>query len=342
MNKLAPVVHTAAAVAAVVTLPATPLAAIGADGFDWATIGAVGNSAYTGPGAKTGRGRVDYTYRISKLEITTSQWLEFTNTFSTQTDQFNFTKYGPLYWGATFDPTYGGPGVRYRLRPGDPNAGMRPVGGISWRDAARYCNWLHNGKSSSLSSLVTGAYDTTTFGGNRTTGYTDAATHLAGAKYWIPTFDELLKAMYYDPNRYGQAVGGWWNNMNRSDSPGIPGVPGVGTTSADLDLGNRLEWTIPLGAYSNVTSPWGLLDTSGGAAEWTEDWSGSLKHLDRRTLGAAAGDAVEIDDISFSIMNNDPDWLNSYQGLRIATSIPSPGTISVAIAGSIICRKKRR
>ncbi|MDX2117774.1 MAG: SUMF1/EgtB/PvdO family nonheme iron enzyme [Planctomycetota bacterium] len=172
------------------------------DGFQWATIGAVGNQAYKGsPGYRAhNRGSVGYEYKISKLEITTGQWLEFVNTFSTQTDSYNFTKFGPTYWGASLDTRYTGPGVKYKLR-NDPNAAMRPVGGISWRDAARYCNWLHNGKSSDLNSLITGAYDTTTFGGDRINGYTDAATHLPGAKYWIPTFDEWLKAAYYDPDR---------------------------------------------------------------------------------------------------------------------------------------------
>jgi formylglycine-generating enzyme required for sulfatase activity len=320
----------------------TASAAPGADGFDWATIGAVGNAAYTGPGPNSGRGRVSYQYKISKLEITTSQWLEFTNTFSTQTDAYNFTKLGPLYWGATFDPTYIGPGVRYRLRQGDPNAGMRPVGGISWRDAARYCNWLHNGKSSSLASLTTGAYDTTTFGGNRTTGYTDAATHLPGAKYWIPTLDEWMKAAYYDPDRFGNGVGGWWEYTNRSNQQGVSGLPGVGTTSAGLRLDFSAEWTIPLGAYSSVTSPWGLWDTSGGATEWTEEWAG-MSPLNRLLGGAAAGDVLELDGLSGEVATSfDPERLANFQGLRLASRVPSPSTcvfIGVLVAG--LSRRKR-
>lgn len=333
------VVLLAVTIVAASHVSTTASAAPGADGFDWATIGAVGNAAYAGPGPNSGRGRVNYQYKISKLEITTSQWLEFTNTFSTQTDAYNFTKLGPLYWGATFDPTYIGPGVRYRLRQGDPNAGMRPVGGISWRDAARYCNWLHNGKSSSLASLTTGAYDTTTFGGNRTTGYSDAATHLPGAKYWIPTLDEWMKAAYYDPDRFGKGGGGWWDFTNRSNQNGVPGLPGVGTTSAGLQLPNRGEWTIALGAYSASTSPWGLLDTSGGAAEWTEEWAG---RVDRATLGAAAGDILQRESTSTTEgLVFDPEEATTIIGLRIASAVPAPSTI-VALGFMLYPRRKRR
>ncbi len=333
------VVLLAVAIVAASHVSTMASAAPGADGFDWATIGAVGNAAYAGTGPNSGRGRVNYQYKISKLEITTSQWLEFTNTFSTQTDAYNFTKFGPSIWGATFDPTYIGPGVRYRLRQGDPNAGMRPVGGISWRDAARYCNWLHNGKSSSLASLTTGAYDTTTFGGNRATGYTDAATHLAGAKYWIPTLDEWMKAAYYDPDRFGIGVGGWWEYTNRSNQQGVPGLPGVGTTNAGLRLDFFREWAIPLGAYQGAISPWGLFDTSGGAAEWTEGWAGTV---DRETLGASAGGILQRENIATTEgLVFDPEETNSNIGLRIASVVPAPSTI-VALGFMLYPRRKRR
>lgn len=90
--------------------------------FQWATIGSPGNAPYQStdpdnPNNADGRGSVPHVYRMSKLEVTTAQWLEFTNTFSTQTDQFAFTKFGPLYWGAEADPTWGGSGTRYRLCP---------------------------------------------------------------------------------------------------------------------------------------------------------------------------------------------------------------------------------
>jgi len=318
------------------------LPALADDGFQWATIGAAENQAYQGsPGYRAhNRGSVGYEYNISKLEITTAQWLEFTNTFSTQTDAYNFTKFGPTYWGASLDTRYTGPGVKYKLR-NDPNAAMRPVGGISWRDAARYCNWLHNGKSSDLNSLITGAYDTTTFGTNPDGSFTDALTHLAGAKYWIPTFDEWMKAVYYDPNRFGNNVGGWWTYANKSDGPGVTGLPGVGTTSAGLNLPNGAAWLIPLGAYPQSLSPWGLLDTSGGAIEWTEDSAPRVKPEERVALGAGADGVNSNESIEF-VISISPDSLYP-AGLRIASSVPAPSTlVCIPASMSLLFARRRR
>jgi formylglycine-generating enzyme required for sulfatase activity len=166
-------------------------------------------------------------------------------------------------------------------------------------------------------------------------GYTDAATHLAGAKYWIPTLDEWLKAAYYDPNRYGHNVPGWWAATNRSDIQGISGLPGVGTTSAGLTLPGAGEWTIPLGAYPQSLSPWGLLDTSGGAAEFTEEWAS----VDRRLGGAAAGLATISELISFPFLNDDPQGASGFAGLRIA-SVPTPGTLMLPCLLVLIPRRR--
>ncbi len=139
--------------------------------FTFVTIGSTGNAPYLGPddsGVVRGRGRVDYSYRISKFEINTAQWMEFVNTYSTQSDDLRL--FGdPVFWGATIDGTYFGPGRRWVL-DGRPNDAQLPVAGMSWRDAAMYCNWLTNGKGSSLNAIKNGAYDTATFITDPSTG----------------------------------------------------------------------------------------------------------------------------------------------------------------------------
>lgn len=132
--------------------------------FDWVTIGAPGNAAYQGlnsEGQPINHGNVDYTYRIAREEVTTAQWLEYVNTFETQSNDLRFFA-EPLYWGAEPDPNYQGPGQRWRLRD-VPNAANLPVTGISWRNAAQYCNWLTNGKQTNFASTQNGAYDAATF-----------------------------------------------------------------------------------------------------------------------------------------------------------------------------------
>jgi len=134
----------------------SPVAALagGAPNYDftWATIDHPNNPAYSGPdinGQTTGRGSVAYTYRMSTLEVTTAQWMEFANVMATLSEPFRIGD-DPI---AGYERNFFGSGPRYVLRS-FPGAAMYPVSGTTWYNAARYCNWLHNGKQASLASLV--------------------------------------------------------------------------------------------------------------------------------------------------------------------------------------------
>jgi sulfatase modifying factor 1 len=318
-------------------------------GYDFVTIGSAGNAPYQSadPGSFTnGRGSVGYEYRISRTEVTTQQWLEFVNTYSGEFgDPYRFRI---VHAGFTLDDTYTGPGSRSVLI--SPSLANAPVFGINWRQAAMYMNWLHNDKQPTLAALQTGAYDTSTFGQNPDGSLTDAPTHLPGARYWIPTLDEWIKAAHYDPNRFGPGQGGYWQSVNSTDVPMIPGLPGVGQTSAGVVISDPLlgERDIPLGAYADQMSPWGLLDLSGGGREWTETlfypgvvaWARGLE-------GRSAGSIFDIGP------NND---LIDYHGIerpffgadasfRVASQVPAPGVSSafiLTVGISSYTRRKRR
>ena len=256
---------------ALLLLAAPALAQVGPDGYDWVTIGAPNNPAYSGPdpfNLVTGRGSVSYDYRLSRTEVTTQQWLDFFNTFSARADAPP-TLISPILWGAERDPGYSGPGTRYRLR-NVPNAGMIPVGGVDWRTCAELCNWLCNNKSTSLSAIANGAYDTSTFGIDANGNWTDQLTHNPNARYWIPTLDEWMKAVHYDPNRRGPGQGGYGTYPHRSDTSPISAPPGTGQANAGFTRPRNAQYDIPLGAYPGSLSPWGLLDTAGGTSEWME------------------------------------------------------------------------
>ncbi len=60
---------------------------------------------------------------------------------------------------------------------------------VSFFDAMRFTNWLHNGQGSG--DTESGAY---------TIGSGTDEVRSANAKYWIPSEDEWYKAAYYDPN----------------------------------------------------------------------------------------------------------------------------------------------
>lgn len=303
--------------------------------FQFVTIGAPGNDPYrnTAPNQTVvnNRGRVDYEYRASTLEITTGQWMEFLNAFA-PVPNATLSRHEPTHWGAV--PTSAFPTNRWGYSLMYPGAEMLPVAGITWRDAARYCNWIQAGKPTSpaaaAASLITGAYDTTTFGSNPDGSITDAMTRLPGALYFIATLDEQLKASQYDPNRYGVGQGGWWLNKNMSDDPGIPGAPGVGTTSAAYLPNGDPDgaFQIPLGSYTLSLSPWGLLDTSGGTQEWNERIFFSARGL----YGAPAGGNLVVDQL-YRVSSADVETGSSTSGLRIYSVIPTPTSIAVLALG---------
>lgn len=254
------------------TLGGEPAGELGNE-LEWVTITDVGNPGYPGNrwGLHAGRGSVDYEYRITKYEVASKEWFEFANVFSMQSDELDDLLFRSVSASFRSDFTYQGPGRRYIYRPGLDNPEMAPID-ISWRQAAMYCNWLHNGKLNDPESLWDGAYDVSTFdlvGSN----YTDQSTHHLDAKYWIPSLDEYLKAGYYDPDKNGNGPG-WWKYGHRSDQPPVQGLPGkgdtiIGMSSEEVGVSPRF---FPLGSFLDIASPWGLSDVLGGSAEYTEEW----------------------------------------------------------------------
>jgi formylglycine-generating enzyme required for sulfatase activity len=250
--------------------------------------------------------------------------MQFVNTFSQGGEPDGFAL--PTRWGAVEDPNYHGPGRQYILNPGHPNAGMQPVFGLTWRESAQYCNWLCNNQSSDPISLTNGAYDTSTFTYNPGGTFNDQLTHNPGSRFWIPTFDEWIKAAHYDPNRNGPGQSGWWQFDTSSDVAPVPGAPGVGQTSAGYILPGDGAMDIPLGSYPSTLSPWGLLDTSGGTSEWTEETFFNVygqnrwRWADGSVAGRVAG--LERDRVGQGALDI-PEFMG-WDGLRIASAVPSP------------------
>lgn len=308
--------------------------------FQWATITAPGNSPYTGPsagGVATGRGSVAAPYRVSRLEVSTAQWLEFANAMGALAEPFRIGD-GPV-GGYELDPAYAGPGRRYRLAS-VPDAGRLPVYGISWLNAARYCNWLHNDKAPTLAALTTGAYDTTTFGTTPGGGRTDALTRLPGARFFIPSLDEWMKAVYFDP-----ASAGWRSQPNNTSTPLTPGLIGTPGAQTNAGLANAPASSLVLGGYAATLSPWGLWDASGGASEWLEDVDEPQDRLYRLYAGSSAFDAFNnpllldtIGGVGASIAPGE----TSYIGLRLASAIPDPSVAGCIFCGLAMATRRRR
>jgi len=136
-----------------------------------------GNQADT-----TGLGAVGYTFAISKYEVSISQYTDFLNSVATHGDPYGLynenmaTDLNIAGIQRTGSGTAGSPYSYAALGNGN-----RPIAYVSWFDAARLANWVHNG-ATSAASTETGAY---TLINGQTTGLAPARN--PGATWWIPT-----------------------------------------------------------------------------------------------------------------------------------------------------------
>lgn len=315
-------------------------------GHDFVTIGNVNNPAYqaTFPDLTyDGRGSVSYEYRIASREMDSGQFIEFANALNAaQIPGLQASDFIDGGFGAGLDPDTGVT-VFFPLSSKSVNW---PVRRLSWRLSAVYCNWLHNDKGSDPEAFLSGAYDVSTFG---TTGatWTDQARRSPGAKYWIPSVDEWLKAVHYDPNKESPGVGGWWDYSNGSNERPVTGLPGEGETSANIaaQIGSDAAWQIPVGAYADHTTPYGLLDASGGVSEWMEDWVFPNDPTDRFFDGHASEDFLygifDVDHVATPRGSRSPGSASFYQGIRIAAAVPAPGTAAAVIVAVQFLRRRR-
>lgn len=226
------------------------------------------------------------------------------------------------------------PNRSYTLDPGTVNF---PVTS-SWYLAARYCNWLENGRGTDQASFETGVYDTSTFTQNLDGTRNDKLARNPGSRYFIPTRDEQLKAAYYDPNRYGVGQEGFWLFPNQSNTPLIPDPPSAGgqTNVGQAFRGGPLD----AGSYPNVQSPWVLLDCSGGETEWAETVTGGgfrARFAHGSSTYQSFAESQFYDRLDYSL-NYFPDGRN---GFRIASVISSSGTGSVFLASMLFMSPRR-
>lgn len=319
-------------------------------GFQWCAVGDLGNrpvSTQENLNVPTPRplGSVNYQYRMARTEVTNADWLVFVKAYIPH--YYTDHPYGTLDHGLLgYDIDFGfgdltNPNI-YHLT-GNPNA----PASMNWVYAARYVNWLCNGKRSDRAAFENGAYDTSTFTYNPDGTGNFQLAHNPGAQFWIPTIDEWVKAVYWDPNKSNPdgSLGGYWRYPNRTNQPVPAGPPGSGGQSNWGGHG-----PIEVGSYPLVTTPWGLLDASGGASEFTESCVNSLRNDGRIIMGSAYDFRHGIPSSSFDridsalglgdgVLTGGPS-----AGLRLASIVPSPGgvvALGLPLSLSLVRRRRR-
>ncbi len=222
-------------------------------------------------------GRVDYTYNIGKYEVTAGEYCSFlnavaaTDTYGLYNTYMSMTSYGSGI-ARTGGGTAGNP-YTYRVDAAFVN---RPVTYVSWGDAARFANWLHNGQPTGeqgADTTETGAY---TLNGAMTLAELLAITRNADWKWAITSEDEWYKAAYYDP-----ASSSYYDYPTSSDlRPGRDLSDVSGNNANYYGIPYPIQsphYTTVVGEFQSSDSPCGTFDQGGNVLEWNEAVIGSYR-----------------------------------------------------------------
>jgi formylglycine-generating enzyme required for sulfatase activity len=300
--------------------------------IDYVSVGNAGNAADAATGSLYGS--VGYAYNIGKNEVTISQYAEFLNN-AAQTDTNGL-------WNSNMGSNANIAGITRAGSSGSfsysvTGSGLRPITYVSWYDAARFTNWMHNGQGSG--STETGAYTLT--------GNTGLIIKNVGATVWLPSESEWYKAAYYDPNKGGAGVGGYWEQATQSNTVAGNTI-GVANSANYFDgdlavtqsgsYSASQNYLTDVGAYgANSDSAYGTNDQAGNVFEWNDAVIGSSRGLrgsswDGPSFGLPA---------SYRVDTTPPDG-SSAVGFRVA-SVPEPSALLlVSIAAGVLLTRRRR
>ncbi len=222
-------------------------------------------------------GSVGYVYSIGKYEVTAGQFCEFLNAVA-KADTYGLynIKMATIQDGSGITRSGSSGSYTYSVDPAFVN---RPVNYLSFGDACRFANWLHNGQPTGPQNLATtedGAYY---LNGATSNAALMAVTRKAGWQWAVTSEDEWYKAAYYDPG-----TGSYYDYPTRSNDP-------PGRLLSDI-FGNNANYygypspltppyyTTVVGQFRNSASPYGTFDQGGNLSEWNETVvSGSYRGL---------------------------------------------------------------
>jgi len=253
--------------------------------MEMVTVGDPGNGADPSNSPDVpGIGAVGYEFRIGRYEVTNTQYAEFLNSVAVVdlNGLYNAKMASDVVGGITRSGASGSYTYTVKAHMGD-----KPVNYVSWYDALRFCNWLHNGRP-------TGSQDGTTTerGAYSLTGVTSVAVGTdpvhgangrnAGAMYHLPSENEFYKAAYYQPAGEGGDADDYWLYPTRSNNePTVATADEAGNVNNATDnIANYLrgaDWNDQDGNVTTVGSGgagsasfYGAFDMGGNLREWVE------------------------------------------------------------------------
>jgi formylglycine-generating enzyme required for sulfatase activity len=292
--------------------------------IDWVTVGDPGNACETQ--SQGCFGAVPYSYRISKYAVTNAQYAEFlnavaaTDTFGLYNTSMGSGKGGITRIGVSEPYTYSPIAGRVEM----------PVNWVSFWDATRFTNWLHNGQPTGAqddSTTEDGAYTITPEGITNNT-----ITRNAEATVFLTSQDEWYKAAYY---KGGGTSAGYWDYPAGSDTQTTCAAAGATANTANCANAAMSDLT-DVGSYTGSPSPYGTFDQGGNVWEKNETIiSGSARGM----RGGAFYNTPSTLAASFR-GTNDPTSEQDVVGFRVASPVEpipalSPAGLLVFAAGLV-------
>jgi formylglycine-generating enzyme required for sulfatase activity len=215
-------------------------------------------------------GSVAVPFEMGRFEITVAEYTEFLNAVAAADTYglYNASMSEAFDPGSLSEPGLERSGVSgsyiYSAYPGRED---RPISYVSFWDAARYANWLHNRKPVGPQGAATtedGAYTLTP------AAIADGSvTRNPGARYSLPSLDEWYKAAFYE-----SASGTYWAyathpSLAPSSTSGslLPSSATRGGQASPTRIGNHFDSASPNGTYNQ----------EGNLREWTDHLNGPVR-----------------------------------------------------------------
>lgn len=301
-------------------------------------VGNTGNgNAFVGNGGGS-LGAVSYEYRMGKYEVTAGQYTEFLNAVGAS-DVYGLYNASMAIWCGISRSGESG-AYSYSVSSAYKE---RPVSCVSWGDAARFVNWLHNGQPTGSQGN-----GTTEDGAYYLNGATDASSLMSvsrkeGWKWALPTDSEWFKAGYHknDGNTANYYAYSTSSDAAPGKAKGLAGFP-----NAIDDPGNYANYGgvysgtryVMVGELEDSSSPYGTFDQGGNVKEWTEGATSTA----RSALGGHynSTSSYPLSKVKYAYA---PTTEDSMTGFRVV-SVPEPATLSLVALGGVrlMLRKRSR
>ncbi|MBE3070385.1 MAG: SUMF1/EgtB/PvdO family nonheme iron enzyme [Planctomycetes bacterium] len=327
-------VARAAVVAALVCL-AMASAALAAVNIETVPVGNTGNTP-----DNTGYGAVDYDFNIGKYEVTAGQYTAFLNAVAV-TDAYGL--YNTSMWssayGCKIERTDTGSGYSYSVAS---DWAKRPVNFVSFWDACRFANWLHNGQPTDdqgPGTTESGAYTLDGYNGM-------AGQDIQRNTDWqwaVTSEDEWYKAAYH---KNDGDTGNYFDYPTASDS--VPSndltTPDSGNNANFYDNGYTIDspyYRTEAGEFELSESPYNTFDQGGNVWECNE--AAAYEGDGGSYRGIRGGSFYYTDDYLLASFRSyyDPTGGDDLVGFRVV-AVPEPATMSLlALAGLGMLARRR-